>query len=632
MGRLFKDFKNQEFGGKLMCGIIGYIGEKQVLPVLLEGLRRLEYRGYDSAGVVFLEDKKIRIIKAKGRIFNLEEKIFNNLPKNPVAPGLGHTRWATHGEPSDENAHPHIDCKELLAIVHNGIIENYYELKRELLEKGHQFKSATDTEVIVHLIEDYHVNQGLDLKSAFFSALKRLKGAYAIGLISKKNPDFIMVARNQSPVVIGVGEGENFLASDIPALLPFTRKVLFLNDEEVAILYKDKIEIFDLQENKIEREPILISWDLASAEKGGFSHFMLKEIYDQPEAVKHTLLGRIDLDKQEIDFSKEGLEKEFFEDVEKIFIVACGTSYHAGLVAKYLIEKNLEIPVEVDLASEFRYRSPLINSKTLFIAVSQSGETADTLAGLRLARSLGAKVLSICNVLGSTIARESDIVLYTQAGPEISVASTKAFITQVIIFILLTFYLKRLLYNKNENEEKVKALIELPQILGKFTEKTHSEVKRVAEKWHHIGNCLYLGRNILYPIALEGALKLKEISYVHAEGYAAGEMKHGPIALIEETFPTVILAAKETGIVYEKTLSNAEEVKSRRGPIIAFVSENSEEFKKIAEDLVEIPLTFYEFLPIFYVIPLQLFAYEMAVLRGCDVDKPRNLAKSVTVE
>lgn len=614
-----------------MCGIIGYIGERQVLPVLLEGLRRLEYRGYDSAGVVFLEDGKINIIKVKGRVFDLEEKIFSELPKNPKSPGLGHTRWATHGEPSDENAHPHFDCKKMLAVVHNGIIENYYELKKELQERGHKFNSATDTEVIVHLVEDF-INQGLDLKIAFFSALKRLKGAYAIGLISKENPEFIMVARNLSPVVIGLGEGENFLASDIPALLPFTKKVLFLNDGEVAILSKDKVEIFDLEGNRVKRDPVIITWDLASAEKGGFPHFLLKEIYEQPEAIKHTLLGRVDLDKRDIDFSKEGLEKEFLEDVEKIFIVACGTSYHAGLVAKYLIENNLKIPVEVDLASEFRYRSPLINSKTLFIAVSQSGETADTLAGLRLAKKMGAKILSICNVLGSTIARESEVVLYTQAGPEISVASTKAFVTQVLIFILFTLYLKKLFYKENEKREKLEALIKLPSVLEKFTKEVHSEVKKIAKKWYNVGNCLYLGRNILYPIALEGALKLKEISYIHAEGYAAGEMKHGPIALIEEDFPTVILAAKETGIIYEKTLSNAEEVKSRRGPIIAFVSENSEEFKKLSDDFVGIPLTFYEFLPIFYVIPLQLFAYEMAVLRGCDVDKPRNLAKSVTVE
>ncbi len=614
-----------------MCGIIGYIGKRQVIPVLLEGLRRLEYRGYDSAGVVFLEKDKIKVIKTKGRIFNLEEKIFKKPPLEAKAPGLGHTRWATHGEPSDENAHPHMDCKEELSLVHNGIIENYYELKQKLLKKGHRFCSATDTEVIAHLVEDY-LNEGLDIKEAFFRTLKDLKGSYAIALIYKKHPEFILVARNQSPVVLGVGEEENFVASDIPALLPFTKKVVFLNDGEVAILYKDKIEIYDSEKNKIKKEPIFISWDLASAEKGGYPHFMLKEICEQPEAIKHTLLGRINLDKQEIDFSKEGLTQEFLEEIQKIFIVACGTSYHAGLVAKYLIERHLEIPVEVDLASEFRYRSPLINSKTLFIGVSQSGETADTLASLRLAKEKGAKILSICNVLGSTIARESDVVLYTQAGPEISVASTKAFTTQVLVFILLAFYFKKLLYGKNEDQEKIEALIKISNQLEKFIENIRPKIKEISEKWHNINNCLYLGRNILFPIALEGALKLKEIAYIHAEGYAAGEMKHGPIALIEEDVPAIIVAAKETGIVYEKTLSNAEEVKSRRGPIISIISENSEEFKKISDDYIEVPLTFYEFLPIFYVIPLQLLAYEIAALRGCDIDKPRNLAKSVTVE
>jgi len=613
-----------------MCGIVGYIGNKAVIPVLLEGLRRLEYRGYDSAGVVFLEDGEINLIKTKGRILDLEEKIFKDPPSKALSPGLGHTRWATHGEPSEENAHPHLDCKKELALVHNGIIENYHQLKKELIEKGHKFISATDTEVIVHLVEDF-IREGFEVKEAFFQALKRLKGAYAVALIYKKNPDFILVARNQSPVVIGVGEGENFVASDIPALLPFTRKVIFLNDGEVAFLYKDKIEIFDLEKNKIVREPVLISWDLGSAEKGGFPHFMIKEICEQPEAIKHTLLGRVDLDKQEIDFSKEGVTEELFKEVRKFFIVACGTSYHAGLVAKYIMEKHLELPVEVDLASEFRYRDPLINEKTLFIAVSQSGETADTLASLRLAKEKGAKILSICNVLGSTIARESDIVLYTQAGPEISVASTKAFTTQVLIFILLTFYLRNIFYNEIQ-KEKIEALIKLPNQLNRFIEKIRPEVKKIAEKWYHISNCLYLGRNILFPIALEGALKLKEIAYIHAEGYAAGEMKHGPIALIEEVVPSVIVAAKETGIIYEKTLSNAEEVKSRRGPIISIISENSQEFKKISDDYIEVPLTFYEFLPIFYVVPLQLLAYEIAALRGCDIDKPRNLAKSVTVE
>lgn len=614
-----------------MCGIIGYIGNRQVIPVLLEGLRRLEYRGYDSAGMVFLEEDRIKIVKTKGRILNLEERLFSNFSTKAKAPGLGHTRWATHGEPSDENAHPHFDCKEELALVHNGIIENYYSLKKTLLKNGHRFFSSTDTEVIVHLVEEF-LNQGLDIKTAFLETLKKLKGAFAIALIHKRIPEFILVARNQSPVVIGIGEGENFVASDIPAILPFTRKVLFLNDGEVAMVYKDKVEIFDLEGKPIHREIFYVSWDLASAEKGGFDHFMLKEIYEQPEAIKHTMLGRINLDRGYVDFSQEGLNKEFLEEVNRIFIVACGTSYHAGLVGKYLLERALKIPVEVDIASEFRYREPLLNQNTLFIAISQSGETADTLASLRLAKANKARVLSICNVVGSTIARESDVVLYTKAGPEISVASTKAFSTQVITLVLLSFYLRNLLLGENDFSDKLEYLIRLPSQMKIFIEKIHLRVREIANRWYQISNCLYLGRNILYPIALEGALKLKEISYVHAEGYAAGEMKHGPIALIEERFPTIVLAAKETDSVYEKTLSNAEEVKSRRGPIISVITEGSEEFKKISQDYLEIPLTFYELLPIFYVIPLQLLAYEIATLRGCDVDKPRNLAKSVTVE
>ncbi|QER41960.1 glutamine--fructose-6-phosphate transaminase (isomerizing) [Thermodesulfobacterium sp. TA1] len=614
-----------------MCGIIGYIGDRQVIPVLLEGLRRLEYRGYDSAGVVFFEKNEIKVIKTKGKILNLEEKLFKPFPSKAKAPGLGHTRWATHGEPSDENAHPHFDCHKSFALVHNGIIENYYELKTKLLAKGHRFVSATDTEVIVHLIEDF-LNQGLSLKQAFFKALRTLKGAYAVALIHKNHPDLILVGRNQSPVVIGLGNQENFIASDIPALLPFTKEVLFLNDGEVAIVSKDKVEIYDLSENPVLREPYHVTWDIASAEKGGFAHFMLKEIYEQPDAVKNTMLERIDLDKNQVDFSKEGLTADFFKDIQRFYLVACGTSYHAGLVAKYLIERELKIPVEVDIASEFRYRDPVINEKTLFIGISQSGETADTLASLRLAKSKGAKTLSICNVVGSTIARESKIVLYTKAGPEISVASTKAFSTQVLIFVLLTIYLKQILFKENEKGKKIESLIKLPSQLKLFIEKVHPKIKLLAQNYYQASNVLYLGRNILYPIALEGALKLKEISYIHAEGYAAGEMKHGPIALIEEKVPTIILAAKETGIVYEKTLSNAEEVKSRRGPIISLITEGAEEFQKISDEYIEVPLTFYEFLPIFYVVPLQLLAYEIATLRGCDVDKPRNLAKSVTVE
>ncbi|RKX57634.1 MAG: glutamine--fructose-6-phosphate transaminase (isomerizing), partial [Thermodesulfobacteriota bacterium] len=580
---------------------------------------------------VFLEENNIKVIKKKGKILDLEERIFESQILKAKAPGLGHTRWATHGEPSEENAHPHLDCSKTIALVHNGIIENYYILKEKLLKNGHNFTSTTDTEVIVHLIEE-HLKQENNLKEAFRNALRELEGAYAIGVMFKNEPDKLFAARNQSPLVIGLGENENFIASDIPALLPFTRKVIILEDGEFAILTKEEVKVFNLEGEPIHKEPILIQWDLAQAEKGGFPHFMLKEIYEQPEAVKHTLLGRINLDNGIVDFSREGLTKEFIEDTEKIFIVACGTSYHAGLVGKYILEKYINIPVEVDLASEFRYRVNKFSKNAIFIAISQSGETADTLASLRIAKEKGAKILSICNVLGSSIARESNVVLYTQAGPEISVASTKAFTTQVTILILLAIYMEKLLYGKSDHKEKIEAFIKIPSLLQNFMGKVHPKIKEIARKWYQAKDFLYLGRNILFPIALEGALKLKEIAYIHAEGYAAGEMKHGPIALIEENVPTVILAAKETGIVYEKTLSNAEEVRSRRGPIIGIVSENSKEIKRFTDDYIEVPFTLWEALPIFYVIPLQLLAYEIATLRGCDVDKPRNLAKSVTVE
>ncbi|MFN3921501.1 MAG: glutamine--fructose-6-phosphate transaminase (isomerizing), partial [Caldimicrobium sp.] len=542
-----------------MCGIVGYIGKRALWPVLLEGLRRLEYRGYDSAGVVYFRDTKIEIVKVKGRVYNLEERLFAKEGSGVKSPGLGHTRWATHGEPSDENAHPHFDCTGKFAIVHNGIIENYYQLKERLLQKGHKFVSATDTEVVVHLIEDYW-QKGLPVTTAFLEALKELKGAFAIALISSEEPNKIFVARFQSPLVIGVGEGENFVASDIPALLPFTKKVIFLEDQEIAVLTDKSVEIFTFA-GKIKSPRITeVKWDLSQAEKGGFAHFMLKEIFEQPQAIQNTLLGRINLDKKEIDFTRDGLSLSWFDkNFQKIYLVACGTSYHACLVGKYLLERYLNIPIEVELASEFRYRNPQLNSNTLFIGVSQSGETADTLASLRLAKEKGAKTLAICNVLGSSMTRESDQVLYTQAGPEISVASTKAFSTQVLMFLLLTLYLSNSnlkSINKSSDEKVlVEKLLELPIKLNKFIKAIYPKIRIISQKWYQSKDFLYLGRNILYPIALEGALKLKEIAYIHAEGYAAGEMKHGPIALIEENVPTVILAAKEMGIIYEKTLS-----------------------------------------------------------------------------
>ena len=613
-----------------MCGIVGYVGERPVLPVLLEGLRRLEYRGYDSAGVVFFDKGRLRVLKRKGRVYDLEEDIYRQSDLEPKAPGLGHTRWATHGEPNELNAHPHFDCKATLAVVHNGIIENFYELKKELIIKGHRFISDTDTEVIAHLIEE-HVKEGLNLFEAFLTALRKLKGAFAVAMISLSEPEKIYVARFQSPVVIGLGDRENFLASDIPALLPFTKRVVFLEDGEVAILSRHEVKYYDFQGREVTKTPQVITWDLASAEKGGFSHFMLKEIYEQPSALQQTLLGRIDLEKGKVDFSREGLTHEFFSGIKRIFLVACGTSYHACLVGKYLLERVTHIPIEVDLASEFRYRNPRLDKDSLFIALSQSGETADTLASLRLAKEKGARILSICNVLGSTITRESDIVLYTQAGPEISVASTKAFTTQVLMFILLSMYMQES-HKREESKELVRMLPKLPGLLNEVIEKLHPKIKECAKNWYGANNFLYLGRNILYPIALEGALKLKEISYIHAEGYAAGEMKHGPIALIDENFPTVILSAKELGIVHEKTLSNAEEIRARRGPIILFTTEGEIKYKDKVNYIFYLPETNYAFLPILYVVPLQLLAFEIAYLKGCDIDKPRNLAKSVTVE
>ncbi|MFN4196435.1 MAG: glutamine--fructose-6-phosphate transaminase (isomerizing) [Caldimicrobium sp.] len=619
-----------------MCGIVGYIGARNVWPVLLEGLRRLEYRGYDSAGVVYFKNSKIEVTKVKGRVYNLEELLFTKDRTGVRGPGLGHTRWATHGEPSDINAHPHLDCTGKIALVHNGIIENYYQLKERLLMKGHKFISATDTEVVVHLIEDFW-KEGYSIKEAFLRALKELKGAFALALITSLEPDKIYVARYQSPLVIGIGEEENFIASDIPALLPFTKKIVYLKEKECAEISAKEIRLFDFEGNDREPEIITIQWDLSQAEKSGYAHFLLKEIFEQPQALQNTILGRINLDSKEIDFSKENLPLEWFDkELKKIYLVACGTSYHACLVGKYLLERHIKIPIEADLASEFRYRDLYLNEKTLFISLSQSGETADTLASLRLAKDHKAKTLSICNVLGSSITQESEKVLYTQAGPEISVASTKAFTTQVLMFLLLSVYMSKafrdfLTVQKNE-AKLIESLISLPSILNNFLANIYPQIKRIAQKWYQAKDFLYLGRNILYPIALEGALKLKEIAYIHAEGYAAGEMKHGPIALIEENVPTVILAAKETGIIFEKTLSNAEEIFSRRGPIIAVISEGSREFERLSQDIIEVPLTTYEFLPIFYVIPLQLLAYEIAVLRGCDVDKPRNLAKSVTVE
>ncbi|OAG27941.1 glutamine--fructose-6-phosphate transaminase (isomerizing) [Thermodesulfatator autotrophicus] len=615
-----------------MCGIIGYIGPRPVIPVLLEGLRRLEYRGYDSAGVAVLAEGRIDVIRALGKLIKLEEVLASYHQKTEGI-GLGHTRWATHGEPAERNAHPHGDCKQELVVVHNGIIENYHHLRAKLEDKGHKFRSQTDTEVIPHLIEE-ELTKGKPLEEAVRKALAQVEGSYAVGVFWAKKPDKLVAARNQSPLVLGLGEGENFLASDIPALLPWTRKVLFLEDGELAVVTRHECKIFKLHDaSPVERDPVEIKWDAAMAEKAGFKHFMLKEIYEQPQAILNTFRGRLDPETGRVEIPEIILTPEEIKSLNKICILACGTSYHAGLVGKYLFERLVRLPVEVELGSEFRYRDFLIDEKTLVIPISQSGETADTLASLRRAREVGAKAIAICNVLGSTITRESDGTIYTHAGPEIGVASTKAFTSQLTALLLLVLYFGEIRATLSEKERKriAKALLKVPYQLEKLIEKLHPDIKELSYQYQKKRHFLYLGRNILFPIALEGALKLKEISYIHAEGYAAGEMKHGPIALIDEEMPVVALAPQNHH-VYEKMISNIEEVRSRKGDIIALGTEGDETLKRVSPQVLELPSCEWEVSPILYTIPLQLLAYEVAVRRGCDVDQPRNLAKSVTVE
>ncbi|WP_456432645.1 glutamine--fructose-6-phosphate transaminase (isomerizing) [Thermosulfuriphilus sp.] len=611
-----------------MCGIVGYIGRRRVIPVLLEGLKRLEYRGYDSAGIACLDNGHLVLARAEGKLVNLDEKTAD-IRGLASGIGLGHTRWATHGEPSEENAHPHRGCREELVVVHNGIIENYHSLKESLLAKGHHFRSDTDTEVLAHLIEEYLEG---DLFEAVQRALEEVVGSYALGVLWAGEPETLVCARNQSPLVIGLGEDEVFLASDIPALLPWTRRVIFLEDGEVARLRRGEIQVREQSSGRqVDKEVHEITWDASMAEKAGYRHFMLKEIYEQPQAILNTFRGRLNPETGDVYLPELALDPDQLKAMTKIFIVACGTSYHAGLVAKYLLERWVRIPVEVDLASEFRYRYLLIDQNTLVIPISQSGETADTLASLRMARDLGAKVVSICNVLGSTITRESHGTIYTHAGPEIGVASTKAFTSQLTALFLLTFYLAQNRgLSPEASKEVLKALVAGPGILEEWLPRWHETCKEIAQRYYKSRNFLYLGRNIHFPIALEGALKLKEISYIHAEGYAAGEMKHGPIALIDEQMPVVAVAPKDH--VYDKMVSNIEEVRSRRGQVISLVTEGDEALGRISQAVITVPPVAQEVSPIVATVPLQLLAYEIAVALGCDVDQPRNLAKSVTVE
>ena len=608
-----------------MCGIVGYIGDNLPKKVLYDGLAKLEYRGYDSAGIAIIEENKIIIKKAVGKLNALGEVLNKEYIQGNM--GIGHTRWATHGGPTVKNAHPHMDCKGELVLVHNGIIENYLELRAELIKKGHIFKSETDTEVIVHLIEEYYTG---NLYGAVKKSLKYLDGAYAIAVMSKKEADKIIVARQGSPLVLGIGEGENLIASDIPAVLEYTKNVVFLDDGDMAIVKKDEVIFTDLEGNEIDKEITKIDWSVEMAEKNGYKHFMLKEIYEQPRVIEDTLRGKIKEDS--VNLEEISLTDEEVKDIEKINIVACGTSYHAGLVGKYILEEKLRIPVEVDVASEFRYKDPILSEKNLVIVISQSGETADTLAGLREAKLKNAKVIGIINVVGSTITREADGTIYTNAGPEIGVASTKAFVSQLIALYILLLYLGEKLdkLNKEERKKIIENLNKLPEMVDEVL-KRDDEILKASEEFKNVNSLMFIGRNINYPIALEGALKLKEISYIHAEGYPAGELKHGPIALIEEMVPTVAIAPRSSK-TYEKIISNIQEIKARSGKIIAVATDGDELIKNHADVILKIHDIDELFTPVLAVLPLQLLSYHISDKRGLDVDKPRNLAKSVTVE
>ena len=613
-----------------MCGIIGYIGDRDIGEVLIDGLSRLEYRGYDSAGIVILDRKgNYDVIKREGRLSNLSEPVSARTIKGCV--GVGHTRWATHGRPSHVNAHPHGDSSGSVWLVHNGIIENYKELHQDLVDGGHRFLSETDSEIIAHLIGSELSKNQVPLIDAVRKVVSSVRGSYALGIVDRNFPDQIIAARSGSPLIIGLGENENYIASDVPAILNRTRKVIYMEDNEVAVIRKDSVTVFDLKGNEIEKEVHEIKWNLDEAEKGGYEKFMLKEIHEQPGAIENTIIDRIGAGGRTVTFDDMEFYPQQARKLRRIYIVSCGTAYYAGYTGKYILERFTSIPVEIDLASEFRYSDPKLQSDSLVIAVSQSGETADTLASLRMARDRGCKVLSIVNVVGSTIARESDWVLYTYAGPEIGVASTKAYVTQLTAFYLFALYLGEMRGDISSGDaagilEELKMIPEKIQSILCMEKQIHECAKR----YYKADSALYIGRNFNFPNALEGALKIKEISYMHAEGYAAGEMKHGPIALIEKEYPVVCICTR--GATYEKMISNMREVEARKGKIIAIANENDDLVKEITDEVIEVPETMEEISPILNVVPLQLLAYYVALERGCDIDKPRNLAKSVTVE
>jgi glucosamine--fructose-6-phosphate aminotransferase (isomerizing) len=608
-----------------MCGIIGYIGKKNAVSVVLEGLKRLEYRGYDSAGIAFFSDKGIEVRRCTGKIKELTTLLESENPSSHTT--IGHTRWATHGRPSEENAHPH--RSNGVVLVHNGIIENYLSLKKKLIENGYQFTSETDTEVLCHLIEDYA--KRYPLEDAVREAMKEVKGAYALAVIKEDEPDKIVGVRKDSPLVVGIGNGEFFVASDVSAFLNYSNDVIFLEDGEMVVLTEDGVKITGLDGISIQKDVKSVSWSPLMAEKGGYRHFMLKEIYEQPRAIADTLRGRFNAESGEVNLEEFGIKEEALKTIKKIFIVACGTSYHSALIGKYMIEGLVRIPVEIDIASEFRYRRPIIKSGDLMIGITQSGETADTLAAQREAKRLGAKTLSICNVVGSTSSREADAVFYTHSGPEIGVASTKAFTTQIIGLYLFTICLGRIKGTISVDMSK-EFLGELLMLPGKVEKALAADegIRMVAKDFFKARGFLYLGRGINYPIALEGALKLKEISYIHAEGYPAGEMKHGPIALIDEELPVVVLAPRDN--LREKIISNIHEVKSRGGKVISITNDADNEICRISDKCIFVPEANSYLTTVLMAVPVQLLAYHIGVLRGCDVDQPRNLAKSVTVE
>ena len=609
-----------------MCGIVGYVGDRQAAEFLLDGLSRLEYRGYDSAGIAVYDGENIRVAKSVGRLAALRDKIKGNVPVGSL--GIGHTRWATHGRPSDVNSHPHTDCHGDFAIVHNGIIENYLSLKEELIAKGHVFKSETDTEVVVHLLEDVYTG---DFVAAVRAVLARIEGSYALVFMSRRHPDMLICTKQDNPLIIGLGEGENFIASDIPAIISKTRRTYILSDGEVAVVRKNVVEVTNHLGAPVPKKVFEVTWNAEAAEKGGYEHFMLKEIHDQPKAVRDTMSQRITADKKAISFEELAWDADYLNSFNKIYIVACGTAYHAGLVGKYYIEKLARVLVEVDVASEFRYRDPIVDEHTLLIVVSQSGETSDTLAALKESKRRGAKTLAITNVVGSSIAREADQVVYTWAGPEIAVASTKAYTTQLVLFFMLALYMAEIKgsISTERTAELVAQLHEIPAQVSEILSDV-DPIKTFAKQYGFNEDVFYIGRGLDYAVSLEGALKLKEISYIHAEAYAAGELKHGTLALIVEGVPVIALATQRN--VYEKTLSNIKEVKARDAVVIGIAAEGDTELKKYVDHVMHVPASDEFIMPILSVIPLQLLAYYAAITRGCDVDKPRNLAKSVTVE